>query len=40
MPLLRTRADVRRARWAFARIFFPLMLAVAALVGAAGFWGR
>jgi hypothetical protein len=40
MALLRSRTEIRRARWAFAQVFFPLMLALAALVAAAGLWGR
>ncbi len=40
MALLRSRSDIRRARWAFAQVFFPLMLVLAALVAAAGLWGR
>jgi len=40
MALLRSRTDIRRARWAFARVFFPLMVALAAVVAAVGLWGR
>jgi hypothetical protein len=31
MPLLRSRFAVRRARWAFLKVFFPVMALVAVL---------
>jgi hypothetical protein len=39
MPLLRTRRQVRHARWAFLQVFFPVMAALAALFAALRWWG-